>query len=516
MARLYSLGIQTFERLRRENRCYVDKTDLVYQLVHDELFSFLGRPRRFGKSLLLSTLKSYFEGRKDLFKGLAIEGLETEWVQHPVFHMDLSGATYDRPEALENLLHVQLTNWETLYGASTSAKTIEERFKAVIERAYKQTGQMVVLLIDEYEAPVLDAIGDPELQEAYRKQLHGFYRCIKPSEPFLKFVLFTGVTKIGHLSVFSALNSLTDLSLAEPYATICGVTEKELRQNFESEIQALADVNAVSLDEMYAQLKKQYDGYHFAMNADGVYNPFSLISALKYRKLRSYWFSTGTPTYLAEVLKQKRCPIDQFNESRYTEEELSEIDSMRKDASPLLYQSGYLTLKAYDPKTRKYQLGFPNQEVEEGLINFFIPFYMTLDRVSDFNVDDFASMITAGDAKGFLNGIMSLMADTSYEIIRDLEVHVQNFCYLLFKLLGCRVSAEYHTSTGRIDLVLQTENYIYIIEFKCGHSAEEALKQIKDNAYTAPYRSDPRKKFLIGVNYSLKTRGPGEYLIEEA
>ena len=515
MARKIVVGIQDFERLRQEDLAYVDKTDLIYRMTHENLFCFFSRPRRFGKSLLLSTLKCYFEGKRDLFKGLAIDGLETEWVQYPVFHMDLSGAKYDRTETLEERLHRLLCGWEARYGASDAELNLEERFIGGLERAHQQTGQRVVLLVDEYDKPVLDAIGKPDLQEAYRLQLHSFYGGIKTANEHLEFVLISGIAKVGKLNVFSSLNNLRDLSMLPPYAALCGITEQELRQNFDAEVQAMAESNGLPHEEMYAQLKKQYDGYHFAKNSEGVYNPFSLLTALADQELGSYWFESGTPTFLTELAQRKDCQIDRIGERTCSENQLRSASILGSDLLPMLYKGGYLTLKSYDPAARTYRLGYPNKEVEEATLEFFVPYYMKQEMDAEFSLEDLLTDINEGDAQGFLNGIIGLMADTSYEIIRDLEVHVQNFCYLLFKLLGYRVSAEYHTSNGRIDLVFYTKKFIYLIEFKRDQSAEEAISQIKANAYAEPFLHDPRKKFLIGISYSLKTRGPGEYRIEE-
>ena len=514
MAHKFPIGIQTFRRIREEGYVYVDKTDLVYELVHGSVFNFLSRPRRFGKSLLVSTLHAYFDGRKDLFEGLAIETLETEWIKRPVFHLDLSGANYSRPEALEVLLDVQLDQWEKEYGSSPNEKTLEARFKGVIGRAKEKTGQQVALLIDEYEKPILDTIGKPELQAIYREMLHGFYGCIKPSEEYFKFVLLTGVTKIGKLSVFSALNNITEMTFDSRYASICGITEKQVHAYFDEDIRRMADVNDITFEEMCERLKIQYDGYHFKRNSEPIYNPFSFLIALDKCEIGNYWFATGTPTYLVELFKSHNYEIGNLSMASYDEAQLNEIDSFNDDVIPLLYQSGYLTLKAYEARFDTYKLGFPNKEVEKGMLDFFIPFYSKASSSSQFNVIAFVKDIEAGTIDAFLTRLFSLMADTPYEIERDLEVHVQNFCFILFKLLGYYVQAEYRTNIGRIDLIFKTDQFVYIIEFKKGRSAKEALKQIKNNGYDAPFASDPRKKFLIGINYSLKARGMGKYALE--
>ena len=515
MASRFPIGIQTFERLRNDGSVYVDKTDLVYRLAHGTVFNFLSRPRRFGKSLLISTLHAYFDGRRELFEGLAIEKLETEWTKYPVLHLDLSGATYNRPKALVNLFNESLVLWEKKYGTSETGKDLETRFKSVIRLAKEMTGKEVVLLIDEYEKPILDSIGNPELQDVYRQMLHGFYGCIKPSEANLKFVLLTGVTKIGKLSVFSALNNITEMSFDARYATICGITEAELHSYFDVDIRALAEANEISFEEASKQLKVQFDGYHFKKNSPGVYNPFSLLNALDKREIKDYWFHSGTPTFLAELFKKHNYMIGNLNEASYSESQLNEVDSFNDDVIPLLYQSGYLTLKEYEPRFETYKLGFPNKEVEKGMLDFFIPFYTKASSASLFNIQNFVYDIEAGNVDAFLTRLFSLMADVPYELERDMEVHVQNFCFILFKLLGYYVNAEYHTCTGRIDLIFQTDKFIYIIEFKKDRSAKAALNQIKKTGYDAPFASDLRKKYLIGINYSLKARGVGKYVMEE-
>ena len=514
MAHRFPIGIQTFTSIRNDGYVYVDKTDLVYQLANGAKFNFLSRPRRFGKSLLLSTLHSYFEGRKDLFTGLAIEKLETEWIKYPVLHIDLTGVDYHTPNSLNNLLHVQLTEWEKIYGADANESEPGTRFKGIIKRAFEQTGRQVVLLVDEYEKPVLDTIGDA-IQQKHIDTLHGFYGGIKPSEPYLKFVLLTGVTKIGKLSVFSALNNLMEMTFDHRYASICGMTERELHPLFDEDIHELAMANDMTDEEACARLKLRYDGYHFKRNTDGIYNPFSLITALDKREIGDYWFGTGTPTFLVELFKKHHFEIGNLNKSLYTESQLNEIDSFNDDVIPLLYQSGYLTLQEYLPKFDSYKLGFPNQEVEKGMLNFFVPFYTSRQSTTVFDVHSFVVDIESGQAESFLTRLRSLMADVPYEIERDLEVHVQNFCYLLFKLIGYYVHAEYRTNVGRIDLKFETDQYIYIIEFKKDRSAKAALNQIKKKEYFWPFMSDPRKKFLIGMNYNLKLRGAGKFVIEE-
>ena len=515
MVKKYPIGMQSFEAIRTGGYAYVDKTDIIFRLVNHTKYNFLSRPRRFGKSLLLSTLKAYFEGKKSLFEGLAIAGLEQDWVQYPVLHMSLNGVNYHEPSGLRARLNLILSEWEEIFGSSTVSDEPGDRLYQIVKKAKAQTGLPVVLLVDEYEKPVLDMIGDPEKQERNRQELNGFYSNIKDLDDYLRFVLFTGVTKIGKLSVFSALNNLNELTFDDRYATLCGISEQEIHDNFEKDVLALAEKQSVSLDEMYARLKKQYDGYHFSEEMCGVYNPFSLLNALDKQKIGDYWFSTGTPSYLVELFKRNRMNLLSLEDLHYSMAQLSDVDSFQRDVIPLLYQSGYLTLIEFEKRFGRYKLGFPNSEVERGMMNFFIPFYCQTRQTTEFDIPNFVADVEEARVDAFMQRISSLLADTPYEIERDLEVHFQNFFYLLFKLMGYYVRVEYQTNVGRIDMVIQTDKYIYIIEFKMGRSAKLALNQIKKNGYALPFMSDSRKKFLVGANFSVKLRGMGKYVIEE-
>lgn len=511
----YPIGIQSFSELRQLGYVYVDKTARVYELTHHVKYHFLSRPRRFGKSLLISTIEAYFKGQKELFEGLAIAALEKEWLEYPVFHLDLSGVSYQEKGALSDKLDSALSGWESQYGVTCNAKTDGVRFSNVIKQAKQKTGRGVVLLVDEYEKPILDTIGNPDLQDAYRSQLNGFYGVIKGSDANLRFVLFTGVTKIGKMSIFSALNNLNDLAFAPRFATLCGITEQELQQVFHTDIHALAEYMNISDEEVSAQLKKKYDGYHFTANGIGVYNPFSLLNAFYNQKLSNYWFSTGTPSFLVELFRKQQFVLEDLENCMRTEDQLKDIDSYQRDAIPLFYQSGYLTLKSGEDEFGRIKLGFPNEEVERGMLDFFIPFYCKSDGTTEFHVSYFVEDVRNANIESFMTRISSLLADTTYEVDRALEVHFQNFFYLLFKLMGFYVEAEYRTSVGRIDMVIKTDRYIYIIEFKLGRSAKLALNQIKKNHYVEPFMSDPRKKYLVGANFSTKLRGMGKFVIEE-
>ena len=511
----YPVGIQSFEKLRRNGFIYVDKTALIYDLTHGLTYHFFSRPRRFGKSLLISTIEAYFKGKRELFEGLAIAALEKEWLEYPVLHLDLTGVNYHEPGALENKLHVALKQWETIYGSDPAETALGVRFAGVIQRANAKTGRGVVVLIDEYEKPILDTIDNPELQEQLRQILNGFYSVIKLCDEYLRFVFITGVTKIGKLSVFSALNNLNELAFTPRFATLCGITEKELHHFFKQDIHELAEYMQISDDEMAARLKKKYDGYHFVLNSEGVYNPFSLLKSFYNQNLLNYWFASGTPTFLAELTKQQRFLLEDLYNCRRTIDQLSEIDSYQRDAIPLFYQSGYLTIKGPEDEFGKLLLGFPNEEVEHGMTDFFVPFYCKVRTTTEFDISLFVDDVRNARIDAFMTRIASLLADTTYEIEHDLEAHFQNIFFLLFKLMGYYVQAEYHTSAGRIDLTVKTDNYIYIIEFKIGRSAKLALNQIIKNHYADPFMSDPRKKYLVGANFSTKLRGMGKFVVQE-
>lgn len=371
----YPIGIQSFEKLRSEYYMYVDKTALVYKMANEGSYYFLSRPRRFGKSLLISTLEAYFKGQKELFEGLAIEGLEKEWTVHPVLHLDLNIQKYDTPESLVNILELNVFNWETLYGRKEKEVSLSLRFAGVVERAYKQTGQRVVILVDEYDKPLLQAIGNESLQNEYRSTLKAFYSVLKTQDQYIRFAFLTGVTKFGKVSVFSDLNNLFDMSMDERYQTLCGITEEEIHTYFEDTLHQLAEKNKLSYKEACAKLKKRYDGYHFVENGIGIYNPFSLLNTMARLKFGSYWFETGTPTYLVELLKQDNYALPNLTEEQVTQELLYSLDTASVSPIAYLYQNGYLTIKDYDEEFGLYRLEFPNQEVEEGLIKFLLPHY---------------------------------------------------------------------------------------------------------------------------------------------
>ena len=517
MIHQFPIGIQTFEKIRNQGLVYVDKTALIYQLTHKSTYAFLSRPRRFGKSLLLSTLRAYFEGQRELFEGLAIAELEKDWNSYPVLHMDLTGADYHDPDALKNRLHSTLGRWEEIYGANAYDASIGDRFMGVIRRACEQTGRQVVLLVDEYEKPILDVLDDEALQERHRQVLNGFYGGIKQCDPWLKFVLLTGVIKIGKLSVFSALNNITDLSMDPDYATLCGITEGELEQVFHDDIGAMAEKLKCSYSEMKAQLKREYDGYHFCEDQEsGLYNPYSLLKALERKRIEHYWYETGTPTFLVKLLKKSARPLGQLEGVTVQKSDLTQINSFTNNPLPIIYQSGYLTIESYQPRFAQYVLNYPNCEVKEGFLKGLLPLVMGDRKVSEFDISFFVLSIEAGNTVDFFDRIGTLLASVPYEIKLDYEVHFQNFLYLLFRLMGFYTEVETHTAKGRVDLILKTEQYIYVMEFKRDSSAEDAMKQIKEKGYAEPFKADGRKLVLVSANFASDMSGLDGVLVEEA
>lgn len=513
--KIYPIGIQNFEKIRNDGYLYIDKTALMYQMVKTGSYYFLSRPRRFGKSLLISTLEAYFQGKKELFTGLAVERLEKDWIKYPILHLDLNIEKYDTPESLDNILEKSLTAWEKLYGAEPSERSFSLRFAGIIERACKQAGQRVVILVDEYDKPMLQAIGNEKLQKQFRDTLKPFYGALKTMDGYIKFAFLTGVTKFGKVSVFSDLNNLDDISMRKDYVEICGVSDQELHENLDIELHEFAETQGLSYDKLCTKLKEYYDGYHFTHNSIGIYNPFSLLNAFKYKEFGSYWFETGTPTYLVKLLKKHHYDLERMAHEETDAQVLNSIDSESTNPIPVIYQSGYLTIKGYDERFGIYRLGFPNREVEEGFIRFLLPFYANVNKVeSPFEVQKFVREVETGDYDSFFHRLQSFFADTTYEVIREQELHYENVLFMVFKLVGFYTKVKYHTNNGRVDLILQTDKFIYIMEFKLNGTAEEALQQINNKRYALPFEADGRKLFKIGINFSEKTRNIEKWVVE--
>ena len=515
MGQKLPIGIQSFEDLRNKGFKYVDKTNHVFKLVTEGKYYFLSRPRRFGKSLFLNTLESYFLGKKELFEGLAIAELEHDWTEYPVLHLDLNTQKYDSPEALTTLLNEEVIKWERIYGKDESEATVGRRFQGVIRRAYEKTGRQVVILVDEYDKPLLQAIGNTELQDAYRATLKGFYGALKSMDGCIRFAFLTGVTKFGKVSVFSDLNNLRDLSMLPQYHDICGITEEELRTNFEEEVAGLASAQNMTVDETYAALRENYDGYHFCEDdLPGIYNPFSLLNAFSNRKIDYYWFETGTPTYLVELLKQHQYNLSGIEKEEVVSDVLNSVDIASTNPLPVIYQSGYLTIKGYDEEFGLYKLGFPNKEVRQGFVRFLIPSYTNVDAVgSGFEISRFVRSLREGDIEGFMERLQSFLSACPYELEPQQERHFQSVMYILTALCGYHVEIENHTNKGRMDMTVKTKDYIYIFEFKFNKSAEEALAQINEKGYAEPFKSDGRQIVKVGVNFSTACRNIDRWIV---
>ena len=514
---LYPIGIQNFEKIRKDGYVYVDKTALIYRLATTGTYYFLSRPRRFGKSLLLSTMEAYFKGKKELFEGLAMEKLEKEWNDYPVLHLDLNGSKYVNPEDLDDVLDMNLNRWESEYGVTVRYNTLSVRFQAVIDAAYEKTGKQVVILIDEYDKPIVNNLDKKELSDYYRSVLQGFYGVIKSKGEQTKFCFLTGVSKIGKLSVFSGLNNLKDISMVKDYAGICGLSEDELHKYFDASVAELGEANELTKEDCYLRLKDMYDGYHFTHNSVGVYNPFSLLNAFSDREFKEYWFETGTPTLLVNVMKQTSFDVTALSDNIVVPTAtLNGMQDIMNKPVPLFFQTGYLTIKDYDSEYNEYRLGFPNEEVKNGFLNFIYAYYVPVNPADDSTTtSQLAKALKAGDPYTFMKTLEALFANTTYQIQGNSEKNFQYAMYIIMELLGEYVEAERHTSNGRIDLLLQTKDYIYIVELKIDNTADAALQQIEEKGYAKPFSNDPRKIFKIGVSFSTENRRIEDWKVVE-
>ena len=511
------IGIQSFEKLRRENYVYIDKTEIMYRLVSTSNPYFLSRPRRFGKSLLLSTMEAYFLGKRDLFKGLAIERLETEWNTHAVLHLDLNAEKYDSPERLHDMLERQLRGWEKTYETGGEGITHSGRFMEVIKKAYERTGRGVVVLIDEYDKPLLNSFHDEALQKAFRETLTAFYTVLKSADQWLRFVFITGVTKFAQMGIFSNLNQLKDISLDPRYAALCGLTGDEIRADFVPELKLLAKENNLDDEACMERLTRMYDGYHFNYrDMVGIYNPFSILNVLDSTMFENYWFASGTPTFLAEMLKKTDFDLRELDGIEVSAASLSDDRANINNPVPMIYQSGYLTIKKYDERFQIYTLGFPNDEVKYGFLNFVTPFYTPVaESETSFYIGKFIHELESGDVDAFLTRLRAFFAGISYELNNRTERHYQTIFYLVFKLMGQFAETEVRSAKGRADAVVKTADYIYVFEFKLDGSADQALAQINDRGYLIPYTVDGRKLVKIGVNFDPAQRNIGDWKRED-
>ncbi len=528
------IGVQSFETMQNEqySYVYVDKTRFIWQLQQMSCVYFLARPRRFGKSLFLSTLRAYFEKKEELFAGLEIERIKrergSEWEEFPVLYLDLSASAYkEKGELLENL-NVHLNKWKEKFGLEVNTyDNPANTFSEIIEKIHHAKKKQVVVLVDEYDAPLLATLGNEELSEHYRSLLKGFYTVLKKSNEHIRLAFLTGVTKFASLTIFSGLNNLYDISLLDEYSEICGITEKEMITNFECEIGELAEKQGTSFDKMVAILKKEYDGYRFSDNGVGIYNPFSLCNAFANKKISAYWFGTATPTFLVELLKYRHFDLPILDGARINRraEELRDYRAQDDDVVPLLFQSGYLTITDYKPKRNLYTLGFPNNEVRYAFLNCLIAKYTSgvSTRVSIFSLDSFTQLMEDGNIGEVMERLQALLASIPYDsfkvdeklVLR--EYNLQMIIYLLFRLMGqYLVSAEVHSSRGRSDVEVETDDAIYIFEFKMNATADDALSQIEKQGYAEKHKASGKRLVLIGAPIQEDGRNIGEWKIKES
>lgn len=512
--RRYPIGIQSFEKLRSEGYIYVDKTRQMYELIQMGNPYFLSRPRRFGKSLLLSAFEAYFKGKKELFEGLFIETVEEEWKEHPVLHLSLNAEKYEVYEDLENILTRQLLRWEELYETGGEGESYSGRFITVIEKAYQKTGRRVVVLIDEYDKPLLRSFHDEKLQGRFRELLTGFYTVLKDADQWLQFVFITGVTKFAQVGIFSNLNQLMDISFDSRFSDLCGMSQQEIEDNFEPELESLAISNEMTRDEAVAKLARMYDGYHFSYHSlTGMFNPFSVLNCLSTKTFEHYWFASGTPTFLAEMLKKTDFDLRELDGIEVSAASLTDDRADADNPIPIIYQSGYLTIKDYDEELRIYTLSYPNEEVKYGFLNFISPFYTCVaGKDTAFYIGRFVRELRRGDTDAFLTRLRAFFADFPYELNDRTERHYQVVFYIVFKLLGQYIETEVRSARGRADAVVKTKNHIYIFEFKLNGTAEAALAQIDEKGYLIPYIIDSRELIKVGVQFDAQERNIGNWL----
>lgn len=528
----YPIGIQSFDRIIEDGYVYVDKTALVYSLVKGGTIYFLSRPRRFGKSLLMSTLKNYFLGRKELFKGLAIDRLETEWLTYPVFHLDFNGRDFTKEGTLERVLEWYVTQWEEEYGVKVDKDLLlGDRFIGLLNYVHRQTGHRVVVLIDEYDKPILDVLDTNMettvngnrilLEDRNRNVLKGFYSVFKAADEHLQFVFLTGVTKFSQVSVFSGFNQPLDISMDPNYETLCGITQEELESYFAEPIAAMAGVYHLDVPQMKLMLKRQYDGYHFSPRLIEIYNPFSLLNAFHSLMVQDYWFRSGTPTYLVRLLNHTKENMDELTGRFYGPEEFIDYKADVEKPLPMIYQSGYLTIKDYNMRRNTFLLDFPNNEVKNGFLTIVASDYLKPRTSINSWILDAVDALQEGDPDKFRRLLTSFLSDIPYsmrrkENEREKERYFHYTFYLLMRLISVyTVYTEKQQSEGRVDCIVETDDYIYIFEFKLDGTADEALRQIEEKGYARPYLNDPRKLYRIGISFSSDTGTVDDWKVAE-
>ncbi len=513
----YPLGIQTFEKVRVENRLYLDKTEYVYRMTHGtSSYVFLSRPRRFGKSLLVSTLKSYFEGKKELFKGLAIEKLETEWEEYPVLHFSLAGGKHMEKDTLERYLGQLLTDQEDKFGVKNTAVYPNVRLAHLIRHIYQKTGKQVVVLIDEYDAPLLDVVHEDVHLVELRQVMRNFYSPLKDADPYLRFVFLTGITKFSQASIFSELNNINNISMLPEYGGLCGITKEELETQMQEDVAYLGKRLGKTYEETMEALRKNYDGYHFAWPSPDVFNPFSLLSALTNGRIRPYWFSTGTPTYLLEMIRKFNVLPNKIGEMCASESDFDAPTEGMVTLTPLLYQSGYLTIKAYDADFDVYTLDLPNQEIRTGLFENLLPNYLGFGQSGNVTVAFLAKALCNDDMDGALRLLQDFLSTVPYCNVKNYEGHYQQMLYVIFTLLTqYRIDVEVHTPHGRIDMVLMTQKRIYIVELKLNRDAQTAMRQIDLKDYRKRFSLSNLPVTKVGVNFDSEKGNIADWMIQD-
>ena len=513
----YPVGMQTFEEIREKGYLYIDKTKYIVDFREKGMkYVFLSRPRRFGKSLFASTLQAYFEGRKELFEGLAIADYEKEWVKHPVLHFDLSGAKHMGIEQLERYLADMLEEQETIWGYKTHQVDANLRLKDLVKKAYEKTGEKAVVIIDEYDAPLLDVVHEKENLQPLHRIIQNFYSPLKMLDPYLEFTFIIGITKFPQSSIFSELNNLDNISLFDQYSAICGISKTELTTQMKPDIEAMGEALNMTYEECLKELTQFYDGYHFSENSEDIFNPFSLIKTLNAGKIASYWFGSGTPSFLLKLLDKYHVNLSTLESQETVLSSFDQSTEEMTDALPLLYQSGYLTIKKYEPMFQEYTLGIPNKEVRDGLLNSLIPHYVN-PRRSDNNAFllGFCKAVYRNDIEAALEHMRTYMATIPYDLENHSEKHYQTIFYLMFSFLNIYIRTEVKSAIGRADAVMHMPDTIYVFELKVDKSAEEALAQIDEKGYMLPYHAEGKRLVKIGISFDSTQRTIRDWKIKE-
>lgn len=516
--KLYPVGIQTFERIRKENKLYIDKTEYIYRMTHSGgCYFFLSRPRRFGKSLLVSTFESYFSGKKELFEGLAIEKLEQEWMEYPVLHFDMSGGKYMEKEQLEDYLSNRLEAEERKWGITHTKRGANDRLTELITTAYEISGKQVVVLIDEYDAPMLDVAHDKETLDVLRNVMRNFFSPLKMCEPMLRFVFLTGITKFSQVSIFSELNNIKNVSLDDEYAGVCGITKEELLTQMSEDIDMLAEAQGMTREETIAKLKENYDGYHFSPASPDVFNPYSLLNCFDDKNFGAYWFSSGTPTYLINMLRKFKVLPAKIGRSLARSSAFDAPTENLKTITPLLYQSGYITIKGYDKMSQLFTLDLPNKEIKVGLFESLLPYYLEgmYAEEGDVAIAQMSVLIRQGDMDGALRLFQEFLGTVPYCNNTNYEGHYQQVLFIIFTLLThFVVDVEVHTPNGRVDVVMETEDTLYLIELKLNKSAQSAMQQINLKQYGQRFARCGKPIVKVGVNFDAKKGNIEDWIIE--